>query len=57
MADLIAIGYPDVQTAEAVAAELERLASGTVLKTSLPKEVEQQIQQAISGSAVGASAS
>ena len=30
---------------------------GTVLKTSLPKDVEQQIQEALSGSAVGASAS
>ena len=31
--------------------------NGTVLKTSLPRDVEQQIQEAISGSAVGASAS
>ena len=31
--------------------------NGTVLKTSLPNDVEQQIQQAIGGSAVGASAS
>jgi uncharacterized membrane protein len=30
---------------------------GTVLKTSLPKDVEQQIQEAISGSAVQATAS
>ena len=29
---------------------------GTVLKTSLPKDVERQIQEALSGSAVGASA-
>jgi uncharacterized membrane protein len=32
MADLIAIGYPDVQTAEAVSAELERLASELVIQ-------------------------
>jgi uncharacterized membrane protein len=31
--------------------------NGTVLKTSLPKDVEQQIQEAISGPAVGVSAS
>jgi uncharacterized membrane protein len=29
---------------------------GTVLKTSLPKDVERQIQEALSGSAIGASA-
>jgi uncharacterized membrane protein len=32
MADLIAIGYPEVETAEAVAAELERLASELVIQ-------------------------
>jgi uncharacterized membrane protein len=32
MADLIAIGYPDVETAEAVEAELQRLASELVIQ-------------------------
>ena len=49
MADLIAIGYPD----EATAAAVEALSKygGTVLKTSLSKEGERELQEALHGGA------
>jgi uncharacterized membrane protein len=54
MADLIAIGYPDETTAEAAADEARQLArdhqyGGTVLKTSLSTEGEQELQDALHG--------
>ena len=65
MADLIAIGYPDQTTAIAAADEARQLAKdliiepdaieamskygGTVLKTSLSKEGEQELQEALHG--------
>jgi uncharacterized membrane protein len=47
MADLIAIGYPDEATAEAV--EAMSKFGGTVLKTSLSKEGEKNLQEALHG--------
>jgi uncharacterized membrane protein len=44
MADLIAVGYPDVAAAEAAAKE-----GGTVLKTSLSRDDEQELQDARHG--------
>jgi uncharacterized membrane protein len=63
MADLVAIGYPDETTATAAADEAHRLAKdliiqaveamsrygGTVLKTSLSKEDEKELQDALHG--------
>jgi uncharacterized membrane protein len=44
MADLIAVGYPDAAAAEAAAEE-----GGTVLKTSLSKDDEHELQDAWPG--------
>ena len=51
MADLIAIGYPDEATAEAAAEEARQLAreGGTVLKTSLSKDDEKELQDVLHG--------
>ncbi|MGH3199515.1 MAG: hypothetical protein ACRDOH_26750 [Streptosporangiaceae bacterium] len=65
MADLIAIGYPDETTADAAAGEARRLATdliiqpdaiavivrdgGTVRKTSLSKDDEKELQDALHG--------
>jgi uncharacterized membrane protein len=45
MAELIAIGYPDEKTAEEAAA-LSRF-GGTVLKTSLSRDAERELQDAL----------
>ena len=57
MSDLIVIGYPDEETAEKVWDEvtpdkfIEALKpyGGTVLKTSLPHDAEQQLMKALHG--------
>jgi uncharacterized membrane protein len=49
MADLIAIGYPDPTTAMAAAVEAMSKYGGTVLKTSLSEEGEEDLQEALHG--------
>jgi uncharacterized membrane protein len=49
MADLIAIGYPDETAAEPDAVGAMRKFGGTVLKTSLSRQDEQELQEARHG--------
>jgi len=51
MSDLIAIGYPDETTADDAAVEAMSKYGGTVLKTSLTKEGEADLQDALHGNA------
>ena len=48
MADLVAIGYPDEVTAEAAVEAMSKY-GGTVLKTSLSKDTEKELQHALHG--------
>jgi uncharacterized membrane protein len=51
MADLIAIGYEDEETAQRAAEEIAALSKygGTVLKTSLSTDAEEQLKEALAG--------
>ena len=54
MSDLVVIGYPDEATAEAAAEQARHLADDlTVLKTSLSRDDEAQLQEALHGGGEG----
>jgi uncharacterized membrane protein len=50
VADLIAIGYDDMTTAEQALGALAP-SGGTVIKTSLSKDVEEELQRELHGEA------